>query len=118
MNNFAWLLAVDPDQTADPQLALDCARKSLALGGSEKPAVWDTLAVALANAGDFPGAVVAGEQARRLAQAAGETLLVAEIDRRLAAFRSGRAWREPAQAPWNTSLPANPPRRNPVASGE
>ena len=48
MNNFAWLLAVDPDQTADPQLALDCARKSLALGGSEKPAVWVTLAVALA----------------------------------------------------------------------
>ena len=94
LNNFAWLLAVDADQTADPQLALDCAEKAMALGGAANPSVWDTLAVARANAGDFPGARAAADHAVELARAAGDAELAARIEARRAGYRQGRPWRE------------------------
>lgn len=94
MNNFAWLLAVDPGRTAEPRLALDCAERAMALGGDASPGVLDTLAVARANAGDFPGALRAAEQALALAEAAGDPGLAAAISRRLEGFRRGQAWRD------------------------
>lgn len=97
MNNFAWLLAVDPDRTADPQLALDCAEKAMALGGDGNPSVWDTLSVARASADDFPGAIQAAEQALTMAQATGDSRLAAGIARRLEVFRRGQAWRDGAE---------------------
>ena len=94
MNNFAWLLAVDADQTAEPPLALDCAEKAMALGGEENPGVWDTLAVARANAADWDGAVQAAEKAWAMAEAVGNAALARTIARRLELFRQGQAWRE------------------------
>lgn len=94
LNNFAWLLAVDADRTADPRLALDCAEKAMALGGEGNPSVWDTLAVARANAADWDGAVQAAEKAWAMAEAVGNAALARTIARRLELFRQGQAWRE------------------------
>ena len=93
-NNFAWLLAVDAAQTAEPPLALDCAEKAMALGGEGKPGVWDTLAVARANAADWDGAVQAAEKALAMAEAGGDAALARTVARRLALFPQGQAWRE------------------------
>jgi len=56
--------------------------------------VWETLAAARAANGDSAGAVQAAETARDLAREAGEEALVAEIEKRIAAYRMGLAWQE------------------------
>lgn len=94
LNNLAWLLAVDAEQTADPQLALDCAVSAMASSGGEIPGVWDTLSVARANAGNFGSAIEAAEHARRLARAAGDARLAAALAARIARYRQGEPWRE------------------------
>ena len=56
--------------------------------------VWETLAAARAANGDSAGAVQAAEMARDLARETGEEALVAEIEKRIAAYRMGLAWQE------------------------
>ena len=77
-----------------PQAALRWAE--LAWAHEERPplGVWETLAAARANAGDSTGAVAAAEQALALAQKQNEPEAVAEIEKRLAAYRLGLTWQE------------------------
>lgn len=95
LNNVAWLAATDRE--TPPELraaALDFARRAVRLTDGDNAATLDTLAVALAAAGDFAEAVRAGEQARDAALRSGDAELAAGIARRVAAYRAERAWRE------------------------
>jgi phosphatidylglycerol:prolipoprotein diacylglycerol transferase len=65
---LAWLLATSPDAAVrDGEQAVRHAERSLELAASETAAHYDTLAVALAEAGRFEDAVAAERQAARLA---------------------------------------------------
>lgn len=98
MNDYAWLLATHPEPTArDGRRAVLLAQRALALERSST--VLDTLAAAQAETGAFEAAVSTQEAA--LAAAAEEPMsdteraqLLAELRTHLAAFRSGRPWRE------------------------
>ena len=101
LNNMAWLLATaEPDGLNHagmeewPATAVAWAERALELGGQDMPGVWDTLAAARANAGDFAGAVAAAEKAAGLAKRAGEWTLAAKVQVRLDGYRSGAPWRE------------------------
>ena len=102
LNNMAWVVATaEPDglnharQDEWPATALAWAERARELGGAQIAGVWDTLAAARANTGDFAGAVAAATQAKALAQQAGEWILASEIQERLDAYGTGRPWREP-----------------------
>lgn len=108
LNNIAWLVATAaPDglhhahQDEWPAAALAWAERARELGGSVLPGVWDTVAAARANAGDFPGAVAAAGQALDLARRVGEQTLADQIQVRLDGFRAGQPWREPGDAARN-----------------
>ena len=99
---MAWVVATaEPDglnharQDEWPATALAWAERARELGGAQIAGVWDTLAAARANTGDFAGAVAAATQAKALAQQAGEWILASEIQERLDAYGTGRPWREP-----------------------
>ena len=101
LNNLAWLVATaEPDglqhahQDEWPALALAWAERARELGGDELPGVWDTVAAARANTGDFKGAVAAALKARDLARRLGACDLAAEIQARLDGYRAERPWRE------------------------
>lgn len=94
MNDLAWLLATAPDGSAHAEEALRWADGAMnAAPPDHKKDIWDTLSVARANAGDFPGAIQAAEQALDFARKAGDPALAANIVKRLEEFRRGRAWR-------------------------
>lgn len=94
MNDLAWLLATAPDGSAHSQEALQWAERAAQEAPPGKRAeTGDTLSVARANAGDFPGAIGAAEEARAAAAAAGDFGMAAQISRRLEGYRQGRAWR-------------------------
>ena len=91
-NSLAWLLATCPDDTIrDGPRALEHAQRAAKDTGSRNAAILDTLAAAHAEAGDFPAAVQHAEQAIAL----GDEAHGAGLREHLAAFRAGRAWREP-----------------------
>ena len=101
LNNMAWLLATaEPDglrharQDEWPATALAWAERARELGGNELPGVWDTVAAARANAGDFEGAVTAARQGLDLARRSGEGALAAKIQTHLDGYRAGDPWRE------------------------
>lgn len=101
LNNMAWLIATaEPDglnharQDEWPATALAWAERARELGGAELSGVWDTLAAARANTGDFEGAISAATQAMEQAHQAGEWVLANEIQRRLDGYRAGQPWRE------------------------
>ena len=107
LNRFAWLLAT----TKDPALRNPSEAVRLAERAREIAGPWDvpslrSLARALAEAGRWPEAVRAAEEARGLASQAGIARLQAEIDSELAAYRAGRV------------APANAPPLSPAAAPE
>ena len=101
LNNMAWLMATSaPDglrhahQEEWPATALDWARRALALGGDRMAGVWDTLAAAQANAGDFAAALESLDRALALARQAGDQVLPAQLQLRRERYRAGQPWRE------------------------
>ena len=101
LNNMAWLLATTPPDELHharmnewPAVAMDWAQRALTLGGDGIPGVWDTLAAARANAGDFTGALAAVEKALDLAREAGALPLVSLLELRREQYRLGKPWRE------------------------
>ena len=101
LNNMAWLLATaEPDGLEHvgmaewPAVAVAWAERALERGGEGLAGVWDTLGAARANAGDYPGAVVAAERGMELAQGAGDWILASQMQGRLEGYRAGRPWRE------------------------
>lgn len=94
--NFAWLLAATPiDADRAPARAFEIARAVCESSRYAHARSVDVLAAAAAAAGRFDDAVRFAEQAMALAQADGQTSLVADVSTRLADYRAGRAYRLP-----------------------
>jgi tetratricopeptide (TPR) repeat protein len=93
LNNFAWALAVtDPNRGGDPQRAVRMAQYVCKVTDNRDPSYPDTLSVALAAAGEFPGAIATAEKALELARAAGDGDLAGKIESRLKLFHAGQAF--------------------------
>lgn len=88
----AWLMATCPEAVfRDAELALASARQALALDGNGDYAYVDTLAAALANAGEFEDARQTQEKAIQIAPDA----VIAELRSRLALYTADKAYRAP-----------------------
>ena len=101
LNYLAWLLATATPDGLDharkdewPAAAVRWAEQALASGAGDPVGAWDVLAAARANAGDSTGAVAAAERARDLAMDGNPGERTAAIEKRMAAYRLGLAWRE------------------------
>lgn len=91
---LAWQLATAPrdDLRSGPE-ALGLARRVYE-AYPEKPSSLDVMAAAWAETGRFEEAVRAAEQGLRLARASGDETLARQIERRLAAYRERRPYRQ------------------------
>jgi tetratricopeptide (TPR) repeat protein len=96
-NNLAWILATSPDPgLRDPAEALRLAESAARSADAPDPDLLDTLAAAQAAAGRFDAAVATAELAAARADAAGRSALAREIRARLALYRAGRPYVDPA----------------------
>jgi phosphatidylglycerol:prolipoprotein diacylglycerol transferase len=95
---LAWLLATGPDAAVrDGGQAVRHAERALGLAASETAAHYDTLAVALAEAGRFEDAVAAERQAARLAarsRSMRELSRLPDLRERLGMFLDHQPYRE------------------------
>jgi len=93
-NNLAWFLATCPDaRWRDGPAAVELAERAAAATGHEDPSILDTLSAACARAGDFDAASRWQARAVELAPPAGR----AALEQRLARYRQGEAYAEPAR---------------------
>jgi hypothetical protein len=101
LNNYAWALATLPDtELRDGAKAVQIMREVLAHAGESDLAYQDTLAAALAEKGEFEGAIRNGTAVLRRVQAEdGSEPVVDALRRHLAAYRSGNAIRDPEPSP-------------------
>jgi arylsulfatase A-like enzyme/Flp pilus assembly protein TadD len=101
LNDYAWALATLPrDDLRDGAKAVRVARVVVSKSKSPDPAHLDTLAAALAEAGDFDEAVRVQSEALALLQSLGPPEDVLDgFRQRLEAFRAGRAVRDPEPTP-------------------
>ena len=90
---MAWLLATCPDPTfRDGPRAVEFAHRALENAApASRAECLDTLAAALAEAGDFAGAVGRSDEAIALMEDANRRL---KYEERLACYRQGLAYRE------------------------
>ena len=97
-NNYAWALATLPDDSVrDAARAVEIMREVLAGSDAPKPAHRDTLAAALAESGDFAGAIREGTRVLEDLRAAGGPEEVLRIlEEHLGAYRSKTPIRDPA----------------------
>ena len=90
-NSLAWLLCTCPDASVrDGESAVKEAKRACDLTNWESAACLDTYAAALAETNDFAGAVQWETKAAELAADKSP-----EYQEHLAAFKAGRAWRDP-----------------------
>jgi hypothetical protein len=95
-NNLAWLLATVPaDSQRDGAEALRRAKVALESISAPDPAIYDTMAAAYAELGQFEDACRCAGTAIKLAKETGLVDLVPQITARLELYRSGRPYREP-----------------------
>jgi Flp pilus assembly protein TadD len=93
LNNLAWILATRKDsQSGNGAEAVRLARRAVELTRTNNPGALDTLAAAYADAGRFEEAVSTLEKAITLA--AGQESLAAELQTRLALYKTGKSYRE------------------------
>jgi len=99
LDELAWLLATYPDSNArDGAEAVRLAARACKLTDRRVPALLATLAAAYAEAGDFPRAVAAGEEALSVAHSLGNTDGIKLSENILASVRSNVPYRhEPEQ---------------------
>lgn len=96
LNNIAWLLATTAGSPADPDEIVQMARQALAAAPGH-PLILDTVAVALANAGDFEAALATAQQAADLLGSStdpGAPNLLRGVEQRMALYRAGQPFRE------------------------
>ncbi len=95
LNDLAWRLATVSDASLrNGAEAVELAEKARAIVGEGSPAVLDTLAAALAAAGDFTKAVETANTAADLAESMGQADLSREIRERVALYEVGQAYVE------------------------
>jgi Flp pilus assembly protein TadD len=98
LNNLAWVLATCDDSRArDGARAVTLAQQACRLTGFAEPQLVGTLAAAYAEAGRFPEAVAAAEQAKTLATAAHRPDLAQRNEELLQSYRQGKAYHAPAR---------------------
>jgi hypothetical protein len=98
-NNLAWLRATAADPLLrDPRQAVELAESAARATGYLEPESLDTLAAAYASAFRFDAAVRFGEQAVERARVRGDTAEVNAIATRVALYRAGRPYVQPAGA--------------------
>lgn len=94
LNNLAWLLATSPTrEMRNGARAVELAEKADRLAGN-RAGILGTLAAAYAEAGRYPQAVAAAEQARRLAVAHNDTAQVTVLDQELKFYRAGKPFHQ------------------------
>jgi tetratricopeptide (TPR) repeat protein len=99
LDEVAWLLATYPDSNSrDGAEAVRLASRACGLTDRRVPALLATLAAAYAEAGDFPSAVAAGEEALSEARSLGDTDGIKLSENILASVRANVPYRhEPEQ---------------------
>ena len=96
-NSLARLLATHtPAEGGDTVRAITLAQEVCQNTANRAAPYLDTLAVAYAANGRFNDAVTTAQRALELAQSAGPTQLVGQIEMRLELYRAGRPYSEPA----------------------
>jgi tetratricopeptide (TPR) repeat protein len=100
MNNLAMLLASDPDpRLRDGNRAVRLAEQACELTGNQQAIPLYTLAAAYAEAGQFSQAIAAGEKARQIALAQGQTDIAKANDPLLELYKAGHPFhQQPAPA--------------------
>lgn len=95
LNNLAWLLATTTDANLrNGAEAVARAELACTISGYRVPGFIGTLAAAYAEAGRFPEAIAAAEEACALAKAAGEQELLSRNEELLALYRERHPFRE------------------------
>jgi tetratricopeptide (TPR) repeat protein len=90
-NGLAFVLAtVDSSEGGNPSRAVGLARRACDLTNRQVPDYLDTLAIAYAAAGRIDDAIAADEQAMQVAQATGQTQVLASIQAHLQAFHQAQ----------------------------
>ncbi len=96
-NNLAWLLATDASESVrDPEEALRIAEATARATARADPTLLDTLAAAYAATGRFDAALATAGQAEELAAERGDLALAEAIRARIALYRAGRPYLNPA----------------------
>jgi tetratricopeptide (TPR) repeat protein len=95
LNGLAWLLATYPDAAMrnGPE-AVRLAEHACAVASRRNPALLATLAAAYAEAGRFPEAINAAQEAIALARTAGNEAAINRVENLLGFFQSGRPFHE------------------------
>jgi len=84
LNDLAWVLAtVSPAALRDGRQAMELAEQADQIAGGENPVILRTLAAAYAEVGRFDDAVRTAQKAMNLAQAAGQSGLVEQLEGQL-----------------------------------
>lgn len=100
MTALAWLLATHPDAAArDGAEAVKLARRACELTKFENPGCLDALGAALAETGDFAGALATMRQALELARSQNLPSAVGEFAARLELYRQGQRYQQPRVPP-------------------
>ena len=95
LNNLGWFLATRPSaEDRDGVRAVRFAERACELTGRQIPVLLGTLAAAYAEAGRFKEAIETAQQARALAQSAGQAEVAEKNRQLLELYRSGKAYRE------------------------
>ena len=95
LQKLAWIRATHPDPgVRNSSQALATVNRLRARVGERSPAVMDTYAAALAEAGKFPAALVAAKKALQLAKDTKNETLAREIERRIELYSNNQAYRE------------------------
>jgi tetratricopeptide (TPR) repeat protein len=95
LDELAWLLATYPDsKSRDGTEAVRLAEHACDLTERKIPALLDTLAAAYAEAGDFPRAIAAAEEALNRARSSGDNDAVKLSENILASLRENAPYRE------------------------
>jgi len=93
--DVAWLLATHPDSVVrNGADAVRLAERAAERVGGDSPVVWDILAAARAEAGDFDGAVQAADRAIQLAEQQSLADYVELIRSRRSAYKKHQPYRE------------------------
>jgi len=95
LNDLAWIRAASSDAALrEGAEAVRLARRAVELTGEQDARLLETLAVASAEAGDFPAAVQAAHKALKLALASENQALAGTLAAQLRLFQAGRPLRD------------------------